>query len=148
MYINWLELADLTLVQNEWFAEAGERFCMAQIEIFESKLRDQLRNRYAVDDPKFGNVTVRAWIAAQVAQAVCVKRGIDPTDVVYSEIKSAADAARSEIDSAADSDVGKYELPTLDQRPVSVVFRARSDADPGAWKRRQAKRAAAERDGR
>lgn len=141
----WQDLADFCSLPPEWLLAAGQRFIEAQCAIFESKLHDQLRNRYAVPflTP---NATAKGWVAAQVAFEVLRKRGVDPTDVMYGEYRDAAALARAEISAAADSDIGLFELPTLvSVTPVARGFRGISDADPAAWKRRQGARARDER---
>lgn len=141
----WQELADYCSLQPEWLLAAGQRFVEAQCAIFESKLHDQLRNRYAVPF-LHPNATAKGWIAAQVAFEVLRKRGVDPTDVMYGEYRDAAQLARDEITAAANSDTGLFELPLLvSVTPVARGFRGISDADPAAWKRRQGVRAAEER---
>lgn len=141
----WQDLADYCSMPSEWLLEAGQRFVEVQVEIFESKLNDQLRNRYAVPFAN-PNATVKGWIAAQVAFEVIKKRGIDPTDVMYGEYRDAAKLARDEITAAADSDKGMFELPLLvTVTPVARGFRGISDADPAAWKRRQGERAREQR---
>lgn len=133
----WQDLADYCALPPEWLLEAGQRFVEAHCEIFESKLHDQLRNRYAVPFAH-PNATVKGWIAAQVAFEVLRKRGTDPNDAMYPEYRDAAALARAEITAAADSDTGLFELPLLvSETPVARGFRGMSDADPAAWKRRQ-----------
>lgn len=141
----WQELADYCSLPPEWLLAAGQRFVEAQCAIFESKLHDQLRNRYAVPflNP---NATAKGWVAVQVAFEVLRKRGVDPTDVMYGEYRDAAKLARDEITAAANSDTGLFELPLLvSGTPVARGFRGISDADPAAWKRRQGERAREER---
>lgn len=141
----WQELADYCSLPPEWLLAAGQHFVEVQCEIFESKLHDQLRNRYAVPFTA-PNATAKGWIAVQVAFEVLRKRGVDPTDVMYGEYRDAAALARAEISAAADSDTGLFELPLLvSVTPAARGFRGMSDADPGAWKRRQGARALEQR---
>lgn len=141
----WQELADYCSLQPEKLLAAGQRFVEAQVRIFESKLHDQLRNRYAVPF-KNPNDTVKGWIAVQVTVEVRKKIGVDPNDVMFIEDKEAAKLARDEITAAANSDTGLFELPLLvSVTPVARGFRGISDADPAAWKRRQGERAQFER---
>lgn len=141
----WQDLTDYCSLQPDRLLAAGQSFVEKQCAIFESKLHDQLRNRYDVPFLQ-PNDTAKGWIAVQVAFEVLRRTGVDPTDVMYGEYRDAAKLARDEITAAANSDTGLFELPLLvTKTPAVRGFRGLSDADPGAWKRRQGERARQER---
>jgi len=148
--LSYTDLSDYCDLQEAYIAGAGQRFINTQIRMIRAKIYDRLRVRYDVDAMKLAEPdTVKRWIGELIAPKVYRKRGIDPTDAVYTEFLRVAEAAEAEITAAADSVTGLYQLPLSSSNESSAATKPKiassSDADPGAWKRRQALRARRER---
>ena len=83
----------------------------AQLAYWSDWIDSQLRKRYdAPFSTPYPNA-VRGWLARVVTPRVWTKRGVDPQDEQWKEVKQDDLDARKEIAQAADSDTGLFDLP-------------------------------------
>lgn len=81
----------------------------------------RLSKRYAVPfDAASPPMIVEEWLNRIVTHRCYLKRGVDPTDAQVEDIKADAEAARIEINEAADKDDNRFELPFRADLPGSV----------------------------
>jgi len=71
----------------------------------------QLIKRYQVPFVSPYPETILEWVSRLVTVRAFIKRGVDPTDDQFDEIKKDRDAALAEIQQAANGVDGLYELP-------------------------------------
>lgn len=92
-------------------ASAG--FTLARLELASARIDAKLRKRYEfpVTDPTKIPIVVKGWLVAIVTPEVFLKRGISGTDEQWAEYVRAADTAVKELDQAADSEKGLFDLP-------------------------------------
>ena len=80
---------------------------------------------------------VGAWLARIVTLRAFLKRGVNPTDAQFVEIKADADQAVAEIKEAADSEDGLFDLPLRADTSSSGISRGGprvySEASPYVW---------------
>lgn len=89
-------------------------FTEAQLNYWSTWIDSRLRKRYAAPF-KDGAVpaAVKGWLARIVTVRVMLRRGVDPNDEQFAEIKRDDADAREEIKEAADAELGLFDLPTL-----------------------------------
>jgi phage gp36-like protein len=83
----------------------------AQLDFLSARIDSQLRKRYAVPFESPYPVTAQLWLEALTTERVLLRRGVDATDQQAAHLFALADKARNEIQEAADSRDGLYELP-------------------------------------
>lgn len=90
----------------------------AQLGYWSDWIDARLRKRY--DAPFSGPPypgAVTGWLARMVTVRCFLKRGVDPSDAQFAEVKADDVDARAEIKEAADSETGLFDLPL---RPPAV----------------------------
>lgn len=110
----------------------------AQLAYWSDWIDSRLRKRYAVPFVAPVPSTVEGWLMRIVTVRCYLRRGVDPTDQQYADIKADDVAARDEIREAADSDTGLFDLPLrADLTNVSGISqgspRTYSEQSPYAW---------------
>jgi hypothetical protein len=112
-------------------------FVDAQLEFWSAWIDSQLTKRYAVPFVSPYPLVVEGWLTRIVTVRVWSKRGVNPTDEQWAETKEDDKAARAEIDRAANSDTGLFELPlrqnTVDSGVARGFPRGYSEASPYVW---------------
>lgn len=100
---------------------AAPGFLDAELAEWSSRMDSVLRKRYAV--PFTGQVpdVVKGWLARLVTPRAYLRRGVNPSDAQFEEIKADAAAAWVEVKEAADSSVGLYDLPLAQTDAGSAV---------------------------
>lgn len=117
----------------------------AQLEVWSRWIDSQLIKRYAVPFLDPVPTAVESWLARIVTVRVWTRRGVDPSDEQWAEVKGDDEAARKEIAEAANSETGLYELP-LRQDPllgsgvVHAFPKVYSEQSPYVWTTLQANR--------
>lgn len=103
----------------------------------------RLGKRYAVPfDAASPPECVRDWLARIVTLSAFLRRGVDPTDGQFVEIKADAEKAEAEILEAATAETGLFDLPLRGDTTASGVSRggtrAYTEASPYVGHDRQA----------
>ena len=85
--------------------------------------------------------TVTGWLADLVTWRAYRKRGVDPLDRAMVDARADFDQAIAEIEQAAKSDTGLFELPLSSSSDAQGITRsgplAYTEASPYVWKDRQ-----------
>lgn len=74
-------------------------------------LDSRLRKRYAAPFVSPYPETVTGWLCDIVTLRATLKRGVDPDDKQFAEIKERHDKAELEVTEAANSETGLFDLP-------------------------------------
>jgi hypothetical protein len=118
-------------------------FVEALLDDLSGEIDDQLRKRYAAPFVAPVPRIVRRWLTRLATPEAYKKRGFNPSSAQDGDVLKDADTARAEIQKAADSKDGLYELPLRnDGTDVSGVSKGAplgySEASPYTWLDRQA----------
>lgn len=111
---------DLEAVESGWLA--------AQLAYWSRWIDSRLSKRYAApfpahDDTPSTPPAVQAWLARIVTVRVMLKRGVDQNDEQFIAVADDDRAAREEIQEAANSDVGLFDLPLHSTTSASGITR-------------------------
>lgn len=113
-----------------------------QLEYWSAQIDSRLRKRYAAPFVAPYPLSVQGWLARLVTVRCYLKRGTDPSDMQYADIKADADAAVSEIKEAADSVTGLFDLPLREDTTKTGVSKGGpfgySEQSPYVWTDQQA----------
>lgn len=152
-YLTVARLKLLSTIPSEFVDEAEARqpgFVDAQLELYSAWIDSQLRKRYLAPFESPVPTAVEGWLARLVTVRVWSKRGVDPTDEQFSEVKQDDKDARAEIALAADAEKGLFDLPlrsnTIDNGIRKGFPRGYSEQSPYAWTTQQAQRGMQEDD--
>lgn len=96
-------------------------FVDAQLGHASRRIDGRLRKRYAAPFGAPVPETVKLWLAQIVTVPVMLKRGIDPNDAQFEEIKALATQAYDEIKEAADGELGLWDLPLNENTTASGI---------------------------
>jgi phage gp36-like protein len=114
-----------------------------QLETWSRQIDARLSKRYATPFTAPYPEVVKAWLARIVAVRVYLRRGVDATDLQFAEIQADGTRAFDEIKEAADSNVGLYDLPSVQGSTSSGVVRGGpfgySEQSPYVWADGQAR---------
>ena len=116
-------------------------FVDAQLSYWSDWIDTQLRKRYAAPFLPPVPGAVEGWLARIVTVRVWSKRGVDPNDEQWQEVKKDDTDARAEIQQAANSETGLFDLPLRADTADSGIARAfpmgYSEQSPYAWTTQQ-----------
>ena len=140
-YLTLTTYQDLTLAPASYveFVEAEEpNWINRQLSHLSALLDAKLAKRYATPfDADSPPVAVQDWLRRMMDLRLYYKRGVDPTDQQFGEIKEDAKAAWAEVADAADSDKGHTELPRRADDPTIGVTRGTplsyTETSPYIW---------------
>jgi hypothetical protein len=90
---------------------ASPGFTAAQIETISQWLDTQLRKRYAAPFLPPVPGIVEQWVTRIITPDLLAKRGVNATDEQFAYIVGRAESAEKEIQAAANSETGLYDLP-------------------------------------
>lgn len=123
------DVASLNTIASGWVD--------TQLEYWSSQIDARLAKRYAVPFASPYPIAVKGWLARIVTVRAFLKRGIDPNDQQFQEIKADCDAAIAEIKEAADSNEGLFDLPLRANTNATGITRGGpfgySESSPYAW---------------
>jgi hypothetical protein len=109
----------------------------AQLTSVSRWIDSRLAKRYATPFTAPYPDVVTGWLAKIVTKRCYLRRGVDPTDPQFVEIKADADTALAEIKEAADAVDGLFELPLRADTTASGVSKGTpsvySERSPYSW---------------
>lgn len=124
------------------FLESGDQagwqtFVEDRLVINTSEINAKLRKRYAAPfDAPFPKV-VTGWLAAITLPDLYEARGWDDSDAGADSVAKAAERARTQMQEAADSEIGLFDLPLRQDTTETGVSkggpRGYSEASPYGW---------------
>jgi hypothetical protein len=130
---------------------AAPGYTLAQLEYWSAWIDSKLRKRYAAPFLAPVAPAVEGWLSRIVTPAVWTKRGVNATDEQWQYVAAEAEAARKEIEEAANSETGLFDLPlrgnTTDSGIVRGVPFSYSEASPYVSQSLQAQRGRQEDEG-
>lgn len=89
-------------------------FTAAQLEYWSRWIDAQLAKRYRTPFSAPIPIAIEGWLTRIVTPRIWSKRGVDPTDEQWLEVKADDEAARTEVKEASDGQLGLYDLPLND----------------------------------
>lgn len=144
-YLDLDGFRDLTLMPAEDvdFLEAGSPGWIArQLNVMSAKIDARLSKRYTVPFQEPYPELVQSWLASVTTLRAYLRRGVDPTDLQFEEIRKDAENAWAEIEEAANGETGLFELPAQPDESGPAVTRGGprtyTEASPYVWSDRQA----------
>ncbi len=125
-YLTLARFKLLALIPAGWIDEVeampgAAGFTEAQIDVTSDWLDAQLRKRYAAPFTAPIPGIVEQWVARLITPDVLIKRGVNATDEQFAAMEKRADQAREQIQQAADSETGLYDLPLRDDLAASGI---------------------------
>jgi len=91
--------------------QASPGFTAAAIDVTSQWLDTQLRKRYAAPfQPPIPGI-IEQWVTRIITPDLLAKRGVNATDEQFAYIVGRAESAEKEIQAAANSETGLYDLP-------------------------------------
>lgn len=124
-----------------------------QLEHWSRWLDSRLRKRYATPfaaydaDPPTPPA-IQVWLTRIVTNRVMLRRGVNPSDLQYEIIQQDAIDAKDEVQEAADSEEGLFDLPARVDENASAISqgntRAYVENSPYSWMDEQQSKGSAE----
>ena len=113
-YLTLAEFKGLTImpsadVDEVETAQAG--WIASQLDLWSRYIDARLRKRYEAPFSAPYPLTVTMWLTHLVTTEVYLKRGVDPNDAQWEIVTQRAEQAKAELEEAADSEKGKFDLP-------------------------------------
>lgn len=109
----------------------------AQLAQWSAHIDTRLRKRYAVPFEAPYPYAVTSWLTSIVTVRCYLRRGVDPNDLQFAEIKADCDRAMAELKEAADSVTGLFDLPLRQDTTTNGISKGGtigySESSPYAW---------------
>lgn len=109
----------------------------------------RLRKRYAAPFATPYPEAVQDWLARIVTLSAYLRRGVDPLDAQFAEIKADAEKAEEEVAEAAEAVEGLFDLPLRADSSASGISKGApyiySEKSPTVWTLTQSRRGREER---
>lgn len=137
-YLNLAEFKLRTVMPSEYVDALEKRepgWVAAQLEQFSAQLDGQLSKRYAVPFAAPYPEVVKRWLSELVTYRCFRKRGWDPADDEAVQSKVDYETAEKQVQEAADSEKGLWDLPLANGSSGISKGRpkAYSEASPYVW---------------
>jgi hypothetical protein len=115
-YLNQATYTALTIAPSVYVAEvqaAHPGWVDAQLEFWSGWIDSRLKKRYAApfEAPPNTPPVILGWLARILDEELYLKRGMDPEDKQSQRVEARAAEAKAQIQEAADSEKGLFELP-------------------------------------
>lgn len=149
-YLDFQKFRDATSIPESFVDDVEKRkagWVDNQLELWARWIDGRLRKRYASPfnahdaSPDSTPTIIQLWLARIVTWRVMVRRGVDPNDLQADTIKEDHDRAIEEIDEAADSEEGRFDIPLRTNEDGSAMRttspRGYSEASPYVYTDRQ-----------
>lgn len=127
-YLTQAEYTTRTWISDSWIADALARkagIIDTTLDLESARIDASLAKRYSVPFELPAPVVVQRWLVSLVNVQVMLVIGVDQTDLMYQVVQGQYDTTLSELERAANSDTGLFELPpkaTLDGTAVTRGF--------------------------
>lgn len=122
-YLDIAAFKDLTTMPSVHVDDLDTDWLNATLENRSRWIDGRLAKRYDVPFASPYPETVKGWLAAIVTLQAYLRRGVDPNDMQFLEIKTQAEAASSEVLEAANSNEGWFDLPATSSSSASAITR-------------------------
>lgn len=127
-----MPMADVDEIEQ---SEVG--YILARLTARTARIDSQLRKRYAVPFAAPVPEVVLDWLTTVVTPDLWLKRGVNPSDAQVAAIFAMADKAWAEIEKAADSEGGLYDLPLRQDTTATGISQggpfSSSQQSPYVW---------------
>lgn len=137
VYLTAQQYTATTWISTSWITDAEERkpgIVDVTLQLESARIDIALAKRYAVPFELPAPLVVQRWLCQLVNVQVMLVIGVDQTDLMYGVVQGQYDQVLKELDVAANSDTGNFELPlkaTVDTIGVSKGFpRVYSEQSP------------------
>jgi hypothetical protein len=142
-YLTLSTYKDLTIAPAVFVDEvqtAHPGWVDSQLVFWSGWIDSRLKKRYAAPfaDPPNTPPVICGWLARILDEELYLKRGMDPEDKQSAKVEERAQAAKDQIQEAADSEKGLFELPLrADQPGATDISRAAplgyTEQSPYTW---------------
>lgn len=144
-YLTKAEFINITIMPVEFINAIEAKspgFVDKQLEIYSALIDSRLVKRYGVPFQAPYPLMVTLWLTRIVTHQLWLRRGSDPNDEQYQDVKAAALSSYDELKEAADAQNGLFDLPLRADTNLSGVDRigpfGYSEQSPYVWATRQA----------
>lgn len=144
-YLTFDEFKSLSVMPGEdldALEQVSPGWIDTQLEYWSAQIDSRLRKRYAAPFSSPYPIAVKGWLSRLVTVRAYLRRGVDPSDLQFAEIKADADAAVAEIKEAADANTGLFDLPLREDTTSTGVSKGApmsySEQSPFVWMDQQA----------
>lgn len=146
----YLDIAGLKLISDmpssyiDLLDQTEPGWIAAMLDQESATLDTRLCKRYQTPFIEPYPVAVKGWLAHVATLRCWKKRGVNPADEQFREFKDAAERAQSEVQQAADSNTGLFDLPLRvnDPKSPSAISKGAplvaSEQSPYVWTTQQA----------
>lgn len=139
-YLDLEGFKGLTLMPSSYVDElelAEPGWITTQLAYWSSWIDARLAKRYAAPFSSPYPVAVTGWLARLVTLRAMLRRGLDANDAQFETYQGDHDSAKTEVEEAANSETGLFELPLRADTSASGITRGGplgySEASPYVW---------------
>lgn len=139
-YLTVDQFKNLSVMPAEYIdalEQVAPGWVQSQLEYWSAWINSRLRKRYDAPFAEPYPEAVTGWLARIVTVRCWLRRGVDPQDEQFREVKDDATAAQAEIQEAADAVEGLFDLPLRANTTASGISkgfpRGYSEQSPYVW---------------
>lgn len=139
-YLDLAGFKGLTLMPSSYVDElevAEPGWLDKQLAYWSSWIDARLAKRYAAPFASPYPTAVTGWLARLVTLRAMLRRGLDANDAQFETYQGDHDSAKAEVEEAANSETGLFELPLRADTTTSGISRGGplgySEASPYVW---------------